>query len=279
MKAINELLSIMKTLRGAESGCPWDRAQTIKSIAPYTLEEVYEVLECIDKQDMPGLRDELGDLLFHIVFYAEMASETAEFDFQTVTEAISAKLRRRHPQVFAADAGTTVSPSMGDWEAIKREERELRTPAGGTGAGLLDDIGTTMPALLRAGKLQARAASIGFDWQEFDPVLAKVDEEVAELKAEIRRGAAREKLLEELGDLLFSCVNLARHLELDAETALRQSNHKFVTRFRYIEKQLAAQGLKPQDATLEQMDTLWEQSKTLAETAQPVDAPGSEQAR
>ena len=261
MKAINELLSIMKTLRDPNKGCPWDKAQTIDSIAPYTLEEAYEILESIENKDMDNLCDELGDLLFHIVFYAEMANEEGYFDFETIAERVSAKLQRRHPHVFAGEAiGTADKVALG-WEAIKQKERQDKALKKGHIPGLLDDISAVTPALIRAEKLQKRAATVGFDWQNMEPVVAKVEEELEELKREIGTGGNMEKLSEELGDLLFSCVNLARHLKVGPESALRLTNRKFESRFAYIEQQLASQGCSLEDATLEEMDTLWRQSK------------------
>ena len=262
MKAINELLFIMKTLRDPEKGCPWDKKQTINSIAPFSLEEVYEVLDSIENQDMEGLCDELGDLLFHIVFYAEMASEAGHFDFNKVVEQVSAKLRRRHPHVFDNKRIEDTEELTLSWEAIKQQEREEKARDKGEAVGLLDGISPVMPAIMRAEKLQRRAATVGFDWQDLAPVIAKIEEELTELKQEIETRASRVRLSEELGDLLFACVNLARHIKVEPESALRQTNQKFESRFRYIEKQLAAQGLDLEDASLEQMEALWQDAKT-----------------
>jgi nucleoside triphosphate diphosphatase len=263
MKAINDLLSIMKRLRDPDTGCPWDRKQTIESIAPYTLEEVYEVLECLEKEDMDGLCKELGDLLFHIVFYAEMASENSYFDFQQVVEQVAAKLQRRHPHVFAdqeAGSGTELSRK---WETMKQQERQEKALRTGTRSRHLDDIGANMPAIIRAAKLQKRAAGAGFDWSAPEPVMAKIEEELLELKTEFYGSAKQEKLSEELGDLLFSCVNLARHIEVDADMALRRANRKFESRFRFVEEQLALQGFSLEQASLQQMEKLWQAAKTI----------------
>jgi ATP diphosphatase len=261
MKAINELLSIMKTLRDPEKGCAWDRQQTIASIAPYTLEEAYEVIDSIENGDMDGLCSELGDLLFHIVFYAEMANEAGAFDFKTVVERVCTKLRHRHPHVFAGKQIHNEEQLSGSWEAIKKQEREKKAKESGNKAGLLDDISTVLPAMIRAEKLQNRAATVGFDWQDSEPVLNKVAEELAELEQEIKVAAEATRLTEELGDLLFSCVNLARHLKINSETALRLSNHKFAARFHYIEVELNRQGLTMEQASLEQMESLWQAAK------------------
>ncbi len=261
MKTISELLSIMKTLRDPLNGCPWDRSQTIDSIAPYTLEEVYEVLESIENMDMDGLCDELGDLLFHIVFYAEMASEAGHFDFETISTGLTAKLKRRHPHVFAGKKIEDTTALVHSWEAIKQQERQEKALNKGLTGGLLDDISSATPALIRAVKLQKRAATVGFDWHDREPVIAKLEEELTELKEEISSGDNTERLKEEMGDLLFSCVNLARHLNIGPESALRQANRKFESRFAYIEEQLANQNVSLQEATPEQMDLLWQQSK------------------
>jgi nucleoside triphosphate diphosphatase len=263
MKAINELLSIMKALRDPEKGCPWDKKQTIKSIAPYSLEEVYEVLDSIENQDMQGLCDELGDLLFHIVFYAEMASEDGHFDFNKVVEQVSAKLRRRHPHVFDDKRLEDGGELARSWETIKQQEREEKARDKGEATGLLGGISPVMPAIMRAEKLQRRAATVGFDWQDTEPVLSKIEEELVELKQEIKTGSGADKLSEEMGDLLFACVNLARHIKVEPESALRQTNQKFESRFRYIETQLAEQGLGLEDASLEQMEALWQAAKTV----------------
>jgi nucleoside triphosphate diphosphatase len=261
MKAINELLSIMKTLRDPDLGCPWDKKQTVDSIAPYTLEEVYEVLDSLENKDMDALCNELGDLLFHIVFYAEMASEQGDFNFNDVVERVTAKLKRRHPHVFADKQLKTTEELSISWEAIKRQERKEKAEQADVKMHILDDIGSNMPAVMRAEKLQLRAASVGFDWEDSEPVMAKIEEELLELKTELYGSAQAERLSEEMGDLLFSCINLARHIKVEPELALRQANRKFEQRFRFIEEQLSEQGLALQDASLEQMEAYWQAAK------------------
>lgn len=263
MKAINELLSIMKTLRDPEKGCPWDGKQTMDSIAPYTLEEVYEVLDSIERKDMNGLCDELGDLLFHIVFYAEMANEAGHFNFTDVAEKVSAKLRRRHPHVFDDNKLKNVDEVVSGWEMIKQQERDEKAADAGLPVGFLDDISQVMPAIMRAEKLQRRAATVGFDWPTLEPVFAKVEEELAELREEIKIQSDVGRLSEELGDLLFSCVNLARHINVEPESALRSTNSKFESRFRFIETQLKEKGLTLQEASLDEMDALWRDAKVV----------------
>lgn len=261
MSAINELLQVMKKLRDPDSGCPWDRAQSIKSIAPYTIEEAYEVVEAIETASMDELCDELGDLLFHIVFYSEMASEAGHFDFETVCRVSKAKLVRRHPHVFDNRQQDSAEAVEQDWEKMKSLERAQKALQKGASSSVLADTGKGMPALLRAEKLQKRAASVGFDWKDAEPVREKILEEIEELKEEVASTGNRENIEEELGDLLFSCVNLARHLKISPETALRQSNRKFEQRFSYMERQLQKQGSSAVEASLEHMEELWSEAK------------------
>jgi nucleoside triphosphate diphosphatase len=261
MKAIDELLSIMESLRDPVKGCEWDRRQSIDSIAHYTLEEVYEALECIENNDMDGLCDELGDLLFHIVFYAQMAEEHDHFDFEQIVKNLSKKLRRRHPHVFDEAAGKDIASITSNWELIKKQERQDKALQSGRPAGLMDGISSASLALLHAEKLQKRAAGVGFDWSNLRDVFAKIDEEISELNDAIEASASSEKVAEEFGDLLFSCVNLARHIEVDSESALRAANRKFESRMTYIESHLSAQGMSIEEASLEQMEILWEKAK------------------
>ncbi len=263
MNSINELLSIMKTLRNPDEGCPWDAKQSIASIAPYTLEEVYEVIDSIEKNDMEGLCSELGDLLFHIVFYAEMANENGHFDFNKVAETVSAKLIRRHPHVFADMDLDSLKKVTTSWEEIKKMERQEKAQEEGVEPRYLDDISTNMPAIMRAEKLQKRAATAGFDWHSIEPVTAKIEEELLELRREIEAGADKEKLTEEMGDLLFSCINLARHIKVEPESALRFTNRKFELRFRFIEDELEKQGVTLEQASLDQMEDLWIKAKNI----------------
>jgi ATP diphosphatase len=272
---IEDLLRVMARLRDPENGCPWDREQTFASIAPYTIEEAYEVADAIARSDLDALKDELGDLLLQVVYHARMAEEDGRFAFGDVVDAITAKMIRRHPHVFEDASLRGAFLTGGTWERIKAEEKATRGyVARGLrdGAGsLLDDVPLALPALTRAVKLQSRAAKVGFDWPSLAPVLAKAEEEIGELKAAIadekrETGAPSEKVTEEFGDLLFVMANVARHLGVDPEGALRDANAKFVRRFRSIEAALRAEGRTPEDATLEEMDQLWDEAKA-AETA------------
>ncbi|NNE37333.1 MAG: nucleoside triphosphate pyrophosphohydrolase [Gammaproteobacteria bacterium] len=259
MKSIDELIKIMVALREPDQGCPWDREQTHQTILPHTIEEVYEIAEAIQCGNTSQFKDELGDLLFQIIFYCQIANEHGDFDFNDVTMNLNEKLTRRHPHVFA-DAEIKTASDLGRiWEQIKREERAAD---GKTDDGLLDNISSAMPALIHAKKLQKKAAIVGFDWDETAPVIAKVEEELAEIKAEIDKNESEEKIAEEIGDMLFACVNLARHLNIDAETALMSANRKFKQRFSYIETKLKQQGKALDEASLDEMEALWEESKT-----------------
>ncbi len=258
MSAMNQLLEIMHRLRDPNTGCPWDQEQTYRSLVPHTLEEAYEVADAIEQGDLQHLPDELGDLLFQVVFYSQIAHEEGRFDFESVARNISDKLVRRHPHVFADAAINSAEEQTQAWEEHKRQERDNKAINGQAGA--LDGVSLALPALVRAAKLQRRAARVGFDWQEVDGVVAKVGEELAELESELQADAAPERLADELGDLLFSCVNLARHLNVEPEAALRTANLKFERRFRYIEEQLNTTGGIEQ-ASLQEMDTAWEAAK------------------
>jgi len=260
---LTRLLAVMAWLRDRQHGCPWDIDQTFKTIAPYTIEEAYEVADAIERGDMPALKEELGDLLLQVVYHAQMASETGAFGFDDVAAAIADKMVDRHPHVFGdlkiADADAqTVS-----WEARKAAERAKKGGAEPTGA--LDGVAKALPALLRAEKIQKRAARVGFDWAETGPVIDKIEEELGELRTELAAGTIDPaRVSDELGDVLFAVANLARHCKVDPEAALRGTNDKFERRFRYIEKRLAEQGRKPAGATLEEMETLWQEAKTRA---------------
>ncbi|WP_130099369.1 nucleoside triphosphate pyrophosphohydrolase [Siccibacter turicensis] len=257
MKQIDRLLGIMTQLRDPENGCPWDKEQTFSTIAPYTLEETYEVLDAIERQDFDDLRGELGDLLFQVVFYARMAQEEGRFDFDDICAAISDKLERRHPHIFGEAQAHTSSEVLARWEQIKSDERAEKAQH-----SALDDIPESLPALMRAHKIQKRCAAVGFDWTSIGPVLDKVHEEIDEVMHEAQQAVIDEaKLEEEIGDLLFATVNLSRHLGSKAETALQKANRKFERRFRQVESIIAAQGLVMSDATLEQMEDAWQQVK------------------
>ncbi|TPD92776.1 nucleoside triphosphate pyrophosphohydrolase [Pantoea vagans] len=257
MNAIERLLGIMKTLRDPQHGCPWDCEQTFATIAPYTLEETYEVLDAIQREDFDDLRGELGDLLFQVVFYAQMASEQERFNFEDICHAISDKLERRHPHIFGDATAETSSDVLKNWEAIKTAERADKAQH-----SALDDIPKALPALMRAHKIQKRCHNVGFDWTTLGPVVAKVHEEIDEVMHEAQQSVVDgEKLEEEIGDLLFATVNLSRHLGSKAETALQKANDKFERRFREVEAIINAQGLSMPGATLEQMEAAWQQVK------------------
>ncbi|RKQ73118.1 tetrapyrrole methylase family protein/MazG family protein/ATP diphosphatase [Oceanibaculum indicum] len=247
----------------APDGCPWDRAQNFASIAPYTIEEAYEVDDAIRQGDMGQLREELGDLLLQVVFHAQMAKEDGHFDFDAVATAISDKLVERHPHVFTDAAAENAEAVKLTWEELKAAERTRKAEAKGRTASILDDVGRALPALMRAEKLQKRAARVGFDWPDTDQVIAKIEEELAELKHELAAGTRdAENIHEEMGDLLFALTNLARHLKVDPELALRNCNAKFERRFTYIESALAADGRAPDQASLAEMEALWQRAKT-----------------
>ncbi len=261
MSPIARLLDVMTRLRDREHGCPWDVAQTFATIAPYTIEEAYEVAEAIADEDWRALEDELGDLLFQVVFYAQMAREADLFDFDDVAAGVADKMVRRHPHVFGDARVDTAAAQTREWEQHKAAERHAKAAAEERPPGVLDGVARGLPALTRATKLQSRAARVGFDWPDAAPVLAKIDEEIGELRAELGAGAPAKRVAEELGDLLFACVNLGRHAGVDAETALRGANAKFERRFRRIEALLAERGRVPAGSTLDEMDALWERAK------------------
>jgi len=248
----------MAALRTPGSGCPWDLEQNFKTIAPYTLEEAYEVADAIARDDLVGLKDELGDLLLQVVFHAQMAQEQGAFDFADVVETITKKLIRRHPHVFADGDGKTAKDVKGLWERIKAVEKTERGEEANNGA--LTGVPVTLPALTRALKLQDKAGRVGFDWNDPRAVLAKIREEADEIEVELERGDKGRTAIE-VGDLLFAVVNLARHLDADPEGVLRETNLKFERRFAAIERALAAQGKTPKDASLTEMDKLWDETK------------------
>jgi ATP diphosphatase len=251
---IGRLLAIMARLRDPDGGCPWDLAQDFASIAPYTIEEAYEVADAIEREDWAGLRGELGDLLLQVVYHARMAEEAGHFAFADVVRAISDKMVSRHPHVFGeAPRDRTADEQTRDWERIKAAER-------GTKAGTLEGVAIGLPALTRAVKLQARAARVGFDWPSTDEVIAKLTEEAEEL-VEARRAGSAADVFEEFGDLLFVVANLARHFGVDPEAALRGANAKFTRRFAAVEAALAAKGKQPAESDLAEMDALWNAAK------------------
>ena len=255
---IARLIEIMAALRTPGSGCPWDLEQSFQTIAPYTIEEAYEVADAIAHHNLADLKDELGDLLLQVVFHARMAQEQGVFAFDDVVEAITAKLIRRHPHVFADADGKTAEAVKGLWERIKSEEKAERGEAGPKGA--LAGIPLALPALTRALKMQEKAGRVGFDWNDPRAVLAKIREEADEIEAELDN-TDKTKAAAEVGDLLFAVVNLARHLGADPEDILRATNRKFERRFTLIETALAARGKLPKDASLAEMDALWDEAK------------------
>jgi ATP diphosphatase len=283
-------LSIMARLRGP-GGCPWDREQTFDSIKPYTLEETYEVLEAIDNRDWSELQGELGDLLLQVLFYSQMAQEEGHFSINDVLDRLSTKLINRHPHVFGDVTAETCADVLRNWEALKVEEKKKRLEAGGgksakptDAESVLAGVSSAMPALLEAHKLSSRAAHVGFDWPEIGGLLDKLQEETAELKAELqqlpsdaqfsRKGVAgsgkpnipeplRYRLEDEVGDLFFVLVNIARYLALDPESALKKTNRKFKRRFQWIEEHLRTSGQTPQQATLDDLESLWQKAKQL----------------
>ena len=274
LTAIDRLIAIMTMLRDKQHGCPWDLEQTIKSLLPYTLEEVYEVADAIENNDLVELEDELGDLLFQVIFYAQIAKEQGAFDFQDIATAISDKLVRRHPHVFPAGdveqfgipQDISAQQVVVNWEAIKEIEREEKRKKGGSAAvekneSILDDVPRALPAMERARKLQKRAAQVGFDWAEIAPVLNKLKEEVAEFEEALASGD-HERISDELGDVLFATINLARHSKIEPEVALRSTNRRFELRFKWMEVALSKQGKVFKDANLEELDALWDQAKS-----------------
>ena len=260
---INDLLTIMSRLRDRENGCPWDVEQDFASIAPYTIEEAYEVADAIDRNDMSDLKDELGDLLLQVVFHAQMAQEQGAFDFSDVVAAICDKMTRRHPHVFADTSIEDAEAQTREWEAQKRREREA---AGDVDASALAGVSRGMPEWQRAVKLQSRAARVGFDWPGPDPVIAKLHEEIEEVRAEFARDdvqANRERLQDEIGDVLFVCANLARHARVDVGAALRHANLKFERRFRSMESLAADDDVPLSQLPLEQQEAYWNRAKGI----------------
>jgi MazG family protein len=267
MYNLNDLVYLMQRLRDPDSGCPWDKQQTFSTIVPYTMEETYELADAIERGKLADVREELGDLLFQVIFYAQLGSEQGEFTLDDVIDGITGKLVRRHPHVFAngqlRDDSVSKTPQdeqaiaviKQNWEAIKHAERESKQQT-----SVLDDVPLALPALNRAHKLQKRAANVGFDWAKTEDIFAKLDEEVLELRAELPDGN-HDRIEAEMGDLLFCCVNLSRRLGVNAEAALRRASQRFEARFRFIETSLQQQGRKPQDASLDEMEDFWIKAK------------------
>ncbi|HTS91074.1 MAG TPA: nucleoside triphosphate pyrophosphohydrolase [Stellaceae bacterium] len=258
---LSRLLGIMAQLRDPERGCPWDLEQTFRTIAPYTIEEAYEVAEAAERGDPSALKDELGDLLLQVVFHARMAEEAGSFVFDDVAAGIADKMIRRHPHVFGTAEVADSATQTVAWEEQKAEERRAMAAAEGRPESALDGVGIALPALTRAEKLQKRAARVGFDWPAVPPIFDKIEEEIGELRREIIKGGGPDRLEDELGDLLFAAVNLARRLAIDPEQALRGASRKFERRFRRIETALAAAGKAPGSSTLEEMEAEWQRAK------------------
>jgi ATP diphosphatase len=251
----------MAWLRDRQHGCPWDIDQTFRTIAPYTIEEAYEVADAIERDDMPALKEELGDLLLQVVYHSQIAREAGSFGFDDVAAAIADKMVDRHPHVFGDMDIRTADAQTVSWEARKAAERAAKGANEGT-PGALDGVALALPALMRAEKIQKRAARVGFDWATIAPVIDKIEEELRELRAELEAGKVEQaKVADELGDVLFAVANLARHCKVDPEVALRATNDKFEKRFRHIERRLAETGRKPADASLEEMEALWQEAK------------------
>ena len=260
-KTTDDLLRIMVKLRDPDGGCPWDVEQDFASIAPYTIEEAYEVADAIEQSDMESLKGELGDLLLQVVFHAQMASEAGHFEHADVVNAVSEKMVVRHPHVFGDVSIEDADAQTKAWEDQKAAERAAKAEASGRVASVLDDVARGLPALMRAEKLQKRAARVGFDWPTVEPVFDKVREELDEVSVEIDRGSDPARLEDELGDVLFTCVNLARKLGTDPETALRSTNAKFERRFRDVETLAAKDGKPLNDLDIEALEALWERAK------------------
>jgi ATP diphosphatase len=261
MESIEKLLEIMAALRNKESGCPWDLEQSFGTIAPYTIEEAYEVADAIDREDIDELRRELGDLLFQVVFHARMAEEQGAFDFADVVQGINEKMLRRHPHVFGSDAERAAGAQKGSWERIKAEERADKGADKGAEQSLLDGIALSLPALKRASKISERAANFGFDWDDHNGPRGKVLEELDEIEA-ARLAGVQSAVDEEVGDLLFSAVNLARHLKVDPEAALASANNKFIRRFQSMESELQEAGNDLAEMSMEQLEEAWKAAKT-----------------
>lgn len=258
---IEKLLAIMSKLRDPNGGCPWDLEQTFETIAPHTVEEAYEVAEAIADNDMVELKSELGDLMFQVVFYSQMAKENGDFDFNAVIKAISEKMIHRHPHVFGDREIASADAQTAAWEETKAVERAAKAKGHPAIPSALDGVAKTLPSMTRALKLQNRAARVGFDWPDIEPVYEKIAEELDELKVEIQSKAPKDRLLDEFGDILFAVVNLGRHLQLDPETALASTNRKFTRRFQQVEKRLQSIGKDILNSELSEMDKIWNEVK------------------
>jgi len=263
---LTQLLSIMQQLRTPETGCPWDLKQTFDSVVPHTIEEAYEVADAIANKDFDDLKGELGDLLFQVVFYAQMAKEQGLFEFDDILAVLNEKLIRRHPHVFSNSDLKTDAEINANWEAEKEKERQKKAQSQNKQESVLDNIPLALPALTRAYKIQKRAASVGFDWAELEPVVAKIHEEIDEVLVEVKRTdldevEQKERIVDELGDLLFANVNLIRHLKANPEQVLTQANSKFSSRFKRVEAHVRSLGKEMGDCTLNELDAIWNEIK------------------
>lgn len=263
---LERLLTIMQRLRDPETGCPWDKKQTFASVVPHTIEEVYELADAIEMQDFSDLKGELGDLLFQVVFYAQIAKEQGLFEFSDILVTLNEKLVRRHPHVFSEVNFEDEQAVHENWEAEKQKERLQKAAEMNQQESVLDNIPLALPALNRAYKIQKRCANVGFDWAELEPVVAKIHEEIDEVLVEVKRTDLSEqqrqaRIEDELGDLLFANVNLVRHLSANPETVLRQANQKFEKRFRLVELAVLKQGKQMQDCSLSELDNIWDEVK------------------
>lgn len=262
MQSIQQLLEIMRALRNPASGCPWDLEQDFQSLIPYTLEEAYEVADAIERNNLDDIKSELGDLLFQIIFYSQLAEEQRAFDFNEVAQAITEKLIRRHPHVFADTKVKDAAAQTREWEKIKQQERKAKAVESAVNLSHLDDVSRTLPSLMRAEKLQKRAAKEGFDWPNIKGVMAKVYEELDEVQQELDAGIhEKEKIENEMGDLFFSCINLSRHAGVDAEQCLRKANLKFERRFRALEQIAKNKNLQINEMTTDELEELWQEVK------------------
>jgi ATP diphosphatase len=266
VQELKRLLEIMRALRDPETGCPWDIEQDFKSISAYTIEEAYEVADAIERNDMHDLKDELGDLLFQVVFHSQMADEHSDFCFTDVVEAINDKLVRRHPHVFAGESREDKAQLNEAWEQHKKKERDEKgiSKSSAVTESALAHVATTLPALRWSEKLQKKAARAGFDWDELPPVYAKLEEELDELRHEVDIENNHDRISEEMGDLLFSCVNLSRHLDVNPEQALRDANRKFISRFTVVEQLVLKDGKTMDDCTIEELEAYWQKAKEVA---------------
>ena len=262
MQSIQQLIKIMRALRDPESGCPWDLKQDFQSLIPYTIEEAYEVADAIERKNLADIKSELGDLLFQIVFYSQLATEQHAFDFNDVAQAISDKLTRRHPHVFANEKIKNAEEQTKEWERLKQQERKIKAGKNADTLSHLDDVSRTLPSLMRAEKLQKRAAREGFDWPNIKGVIAKVYEELEEVQQELdAKEQEHTKLEDEIGDLFFSCINLSRHAGVNAEQSLRKANLKFERRFRALEKIAISKNLHINKMTTDELELLWDEVK------------------